>query len=260
GKSNYIMAKREFQYQPIHRGYILTEAAQIDKKLYDEIATSGIRNIVGDFIVEPKKSKAWELKKGQVCRITVKEGSQVGDLNVWNLHNFKERFYSGKTRQIHGSHLSKYDRLWSCFPYLNPLATITADSLEDYGIDPEGGSVHDVIGTMCDPFTHQLMTGKPSVFSCYQGLVDAIKPWGLKESDVHDVFNIFMCSGFTKDTHEYFIRASPARDGDYIEFVAEMDLLVALNVCPYGDVSITCGNVVPDSMCHPLHVAIGQPM
>ena len=34
-----------------------------------------------------------------------------------------------------------------------------------------------------------------------------------------------MCTGFTRDTHQYFMKASPARRGDFIEFFAEIDLL-----------------------------------
>ncbi|HEX4616839.1 MAG TPA: DUF1989 domain-containing protein [Stellaceae bacterium] len=46
------------------------------------------------------------------------EGPQVGDLNLWNAHDLIERFYSGKTRALHATHLSTDDRLWSSFPKL----------------------------------------------------------------------------------------------------------------------------------------------
>ena len=52
--------------------------------------------------------------------------------------------------------------------------------------------------------------------------------------DVHDVWNIFMCTGFTKDTQKYFSKPTPARKGDYIDFIADMDLIVALSACPMG--------------------------
>ena len=52
---------------------------------------------------------------------------------------------------------------------------------------------------------------------------------------VHDVLNVFMCTGFTRDTHQYFMKASPVRPGDFIEFFAEIDLLAALSACPGGD-------------------------
>ena len=71
---------------------------------------------------------------GSILRISCLDGPQAGDLNLWNAMNYKEHFYTGKTRQLHRSHLSLYDKLWSCFPYLNPMATIVGDSIM-YGID-----------------------------------------------------------------------------------------------------------------------------
>ena len=44
-----------------------------------------------------------------------------------------------------------------------------------------------------------------------------------------------MCTGFTRDTGQYFMKASPVRPGDYMEFFAEIDLLGALSACPGGD-------------------------
>ena len=48
-----------------------------------------------------------------------------------------------------------------------------------------------------------------------------------------------MCTGFTRDTHQYFMKASPVRPGDFIEFFAEIDLLGALSACPGGDCGAT---------------------
>jgi uncharacterized protein YcgI (DUF1989 family) len=48
-----------------------------------------------------------------------------------------------------------------------------------------------------------------------------VAPFGLLEEDVHDVLNAFMCTGFTRDTNQYFTKPSPVRVGDYIEFLGE---------------------------------------
>ena len=32
------------------------------------------------------------------------------------------------------------------------MCTIIDDTLKDYGIDQEGGRVHDLLGTRCDPY------------------------------------------------------------------------------------------------------------
>ena len=53
-------------------------------------------------------------------------------------------------------------------------------------------------------------------------------PWGLAESDVHDVLNVFQVTGLDKDGR-YFMSPCPAEKGDSIEFLAEQDLLMALS-------------------------------
>jgi uncharacterized protein len=66
-----------------------------------------------------------------------------------------------------------------------------------------------------------------------------------------------MCTGYTRDTHQYFMKASPVRPGDFIEFFAEIDLLVALSACPGGD----CGASHSDdsAKCYPLKVEVHRP-
>ena len=78
------------------------------------------------------------------------------------------------------------------------------------------------------------------------------------EKLVHDVLNVFMCTGFTGDTKQYFMKASPARVGDYLEFRAEIDLLGILSACPGGDCSSTHSS--NKAKCHPLKVEIFESM
>ena len=60
---------------------------------------------------------------------------------------------------------------------------------------------------------------------------------------------------FTKDTHQYFTKPSPVEVGDYIEFLAEIDLLVSASTCPQGDVSIACGDDA-EPVVYPLKVEV----
>ena len=127
-----------------------------DPTLYTRIAstanTPGTRIPTAKFLVPIRSGKAWSVPQGSICRITTPEGPQVGDLNIWNRHNPRERFWAARTRQLYRSHVSRLDRLWSCLPYLRPMVTIVADSLEGYGVDGVGGRVHDLLGTRCDPY------------------------------------------------------------------------------------------------------------
>ncbi|WP_170440289.1 urea carboxylase-associated family protein [Ruegeria arenilitoris] len=215
-----------------------------------------------EVLVPPRDARCFEVPAGHFFRITSVEGPQVGDLNLWNLHDLNERFYSGKTRALHGTHVTTGERLWSSFPFLRPMATIVADTLDWYGIDQYGGSVHDVIGTRCDPYTGNLLSGTQYHHCCHSNLTRALADHtGLEipvaERLVHDVLNVFMCTGFTRDTGQYFMKASPVRPGDYLEFFAEIDLLGDLSACPGGDCSSEHSS--DTAACHPLLVEVFAP-
>lgn len=113
------------------------------------------------------------------------------------------------------------NRLWSNLPYLRPLVTITGDSLSTYGIDEDGGRVHDLLGTRCDPYVNKMLTDDDYDYHCHSNLTRAILPYGLSESDVHDVLNVFQVTGLNSDG-KYFMKACPAKPGDYFEFFAEV--------------------------------------
>ena len=213
-------------------------------------------------LVPPRDAATFRVPAGGFFRITSVEGPQVGDLNLWNAHDLSERFYSGKTWALHGTHVTTGDRLWSSFPMLRPMATIVEDSLGWYGIDDFGGAVHDVIGTRCDPYTGNLLSGTQYHHCCHSNLTRALATeLGVSpaeaEPHVHDVLNVFMCTGFTRDTGQYFMKASPVRPGDYLEFFAEIDLLGALSACPGGDCSAEHSSDA--AACHPLLVEVFQP-
>ena len=221
-------------------------------------ARNSLKNI-GEIIIPPRDAKTFEVKKGQFFRIESIEGPQVGDLNIFQADNLEEKFYSGKTRALYGTHLSTGDRMLSGFPYLRSLATITWDTLDWYGYDKDGGSVHDVIGTRCDPYTSKLLSDENYHYCCHSNLTRALvneKGIRLGEAEklVHDVLNVFMCTGFTNDTKQYFMKSSPVRPGDYLEFFAETDLLGVLSTCPGGD----CGSEHSSdkAKCYPLKVSI----
>jgi uncharacterized protein YcgI (DUF1989 family) len=217
---------------------------------------------IGELVVPPREARTFRVHAGQFFRIVSIEGPQVGDLNLWNPHDLTERFFSGKTRALHATHVTAGHRLWSSLPYLRPMATITHDTLGWYGFDADGAGVHDVIGTRCDPYTNRLLRGTDYHHCCHSNLTRALaadQGFAPAEAErhVHDVLNVFMCTGFTRDTHQYFMKATPVRPGDFIEFFAEIDLLAALSACPGGD----CGSEHSSDTvaCHPLKVEIFAP-
>ncbi len=231
-----------------------------DLDLYQKMRDRAVKT--AEVIAAPRAAACFRAKAGEFFRITSVEGPQVGDLNLWNAQDLSERFYSGKTRALHGTHITRGERMWSSFPHLRPMATITKDTLEWYGMDAFGGSVHDVIGTRCDPYTGNLLAGAQYHHCCHSNLTRALADElgiSLQEAEphVHDVLNVFMCTGFTRDTGQYFMKASPVRPGDYLEFFAEIDILGALSACPGGDCSSE--HTSDNAPCYPLMIEVFSP-
>lgn len=235
------------------------DALSVDRDFYQRIAdATDARELVDEFTLPIRSGQAWEVPAGHVCRIIAPEGPQVGDFNVWNRHDPRERMWAARTRQLQRAHISTYDRIWSNLPFLRPLLTVTNDSLADYGIDGDGGRVHDLLGTRCDPYVNRILTGEDFDYHCHSNLTRAVLPYGLTEFDVHDVLNVFQCTGLN-DEDRYFMKACPAKQGDFFEFLAELDLLCALSTCPGGDLSVPLWG--PDAkdpleVCRPLAVEV----
>lgn len=213
-------------------------------------------------MVPPRDARCFMVPAGHFFRIVSVGGPQVGDLNLWNAREFGERFFSGKTRALHGTHVTTGCRLWSSLPHLRPMATIVADSLGWYGRDEFGCAVHDVIGTRCDPYTNRLLSGSNYHHCCHSNLTRAFAAaTGVAladaEAHVHDVLNVFMCTGFDARTGRYIMKASPVRPGDALEFFAEIDLLGGLSACPGGDCSAEHSSDAAE--CYPLMVEILKP-
>lgn len=234
-----------------------------DRAIYDRVAAAE-RELVEEFEIPIRSGRAWEIPAGHIARIESVEGPQVGDLNLWNRHNPRERFWAARTRQLQRSSMTTYDRFWSTLPALRPLATIIADSLADH---PDAMVIHDLLGTRCDPYVNRMLAGYDFDYHCHSNLTRAVQPFGLTEFDVHDVLNVFQFAGLNANG-EYFMDTCPARpaqgdrEADHLEFFAEIDLLAALSTCPGGDLSVHMWGPEAASTeeqlkhCHPLSVKV----
>ncbi len=229
----------------------------LDRSLYESIA-SAERSSREQFTIPVRSGAAWEVPAGSIVRISSVDGPQVGDLNLWNLHDPRERFWAARTRQLQRSSMTTYDRFWSTLPFLRPMATVVEDTLADH---PDAEVIHDLLGTRCDPYVNQMLSGEAFDYHCHSNLVRAVREYGLTEYDVHDVLNVFQLAGLNED-RQYFMDTCPAGPGDRFEFFAEIDLLCALSTCPGGDLSLhiwgpeAASETEQLAHCHPLHVEI----
>lgn len=178
------------------------------------------RTLVSDDILEPGTGKAFELIKGQVMRIEQVKGGQCVDFNAYNLHDYKEFMHCGRTRTVHGFNPSEGDFLWSQPPRENALMYILRDT---YGRN-------DVLFPRCSAYLYESAYGFHDHTNCNDIQAEAQREYGLTPDDVHDSFNLFMCTEVTQDGSATITRQA-SKAGDYVEFLALMDVLAIPNVC-----------------------------
>ena len=129
-------------------------------------------------------------------------------------------------------------RVWGTPPRSRPLATVIADriTLRDVG---HGYKDHKPYGAHCNPH-HWILFAGTVPNTCYDNLRAGCAMVGLGQRTTHDNLNLYMKTAMDPRTGQHLNVVSDAVAGDYIQFFAEVDLLVVVSLCPYGD-----GSVVP---------------
>jgi uncharacterized protein YcgI (DUF1989 family) len=170
--------------------------------------------------VAPAGHFAAELEKNQVLRIVNVEGQQVADLVCFNRKRLEERLSIVNTINLN-------KRVLPCVGYVlhsdeaSPLMTIIADTC----------GVHDMLAGACSRFTNERRYGVKDSPNCRDNLAAAVKPWGIPPRDVPFNMNVFMNCPIGPDG-SWSIQAPKSAAGDYIDFRAETDVLVAFSNCP----------------------------
>jgi uncharacterized protein YcgI (DUF1989 family) len=206
----------------------------LDRAFYDTIRARRPTFRLADELVIPKESgKGFIVRAGQAVQLVCVEGAQVADVDVFNLSDPKEHLWANQTLNREGAHLTTFSRLWSNMPHFRPLMTIIEDTVETVPTTP-GARHHIILGAHCNPFYWLIARGDMNHSNCYMNLVSAIAPYGLGPEYVHDNLNVFQKTRIDVQTSRYVSEASDAKPGDYVEFFAEMDVLVAVSACPGG--------------------------
>lgn len=170
--------------------------------------------------VPPSGGCAFYVRRGQRVRITDLEGQQVSDLVVFSKDDPTERLSQGNTRKLNNTWLlSTGHRLYST--KCRALLTIVADTV----------GRHDLQSSACSPYDYPIRFGVTGHPSCLAILSDALEVHHIPEHLIPDPFNVFMNTEVAENG-QIAVRAPLSKAGDYIEFHAEMDCLVAMTACP----------------------------
>jgi len=242
------------------RGISFHPQPPYNKEFYEDLyqARASFRK-VDEFVVSlEERGKGYIVKKGQTARIVCIEGPQVVDVCIWNAHDYSERFWNDYTLCREGIFLSTFSHIWSNMPRFRPLMTIIDDTVETKPTFP-GANHHYCLGSHCNPsFWYWALNEKdhPNVttYNCWSNLKRAVEPFGLTADNLHDNINLFQKTHFELDTGLRPVEPSDAKKGDFVEFYAEMDVLMAVSICPSG--SGTAHWSVPEQDVKPIGIEI----
>jgi len=170
--------------------------------------------------IEPQTGTAFEVRAGQTIRVTDPFGEQVSDLTAFALGDTREWLSSGRTIDYANTiALTEGHVLFS--NRSNPMLTIASDRV----------GRHDFLLAPCSPEMFQRLYGYEGEHpSCFMNLADSLAEFGIEPDQVPTAFNIFMNVNVLP-SGELRIDPPPSKAGDYIEFRAEMDLVVGLTAC-----------------------------
>ncbi len=175
-------------------------------------------------IINKQSGKAFEIKKGDILTVIDPEGGQVSDMVLFNHHDYGEKLSSGKTMDFEESILiTEGHYLWS--NRSNKMMKIVKDT----------NGRNDFLLAPCSKETFEIMYNQEGYHpSCLENFTNNLKPMNIKQDDIPTAFNIFMNVQFSENGM-ISVKPPTSKAGDFIQFKAEMDLLVCLTACSAED-------------------------
>jgi uncharacterized protein YcgI (DUF1989 family) len=197
-------------------------------------------------VVPGKQGLAVELEPGQHLRVVDLEGRQVVDMALFNRQNPREKLSTSYSRTryvpsrggeyIPRDRLSEGDMLMSTL--CRPMMTIIRETA------PEKG-VHDCHNRMCNRYLYEVQLGIGPLDGCHEIISKAVARYGLLPEDIPDTLDINMRYEHNCVNRRWVIGLPASRPGDYVEFRAEMPLLVGLSACPLESGQCNGGKSTP---------------
>jgi uncharacterized protein YcgI (DUF1989 family) len=171
--------------------------------------------------IPPRTGTSFPLKRGQRLTVIDPKGVQVSDLLAYNANDTREAISSGRTFDYASKiYLSTGDPLYS--NRSNIMLRIVEDSC----------GRHDFTLTPCSKDTFRIIyADKEPHRGCFGNLAEALKVWGIEEDAIPVAFNCFMNVVINGETGELKVEPPISKAGDHVDFIAEMDLIIAMTAC-----------------------------
>jgi uncharacterized protein YcgI (DUF1989 family) len=171
--------------------------------------------------IEPRSGVAFKLRQGQTLKVIDPTGEQVADLLAFSAADSSEVLSSGRSIDYASKiYLSTGDALYSNRSRI--MLRIIADTV----------GRHDFLLTPCSADTFRIIYGDDHPHHGCQGNFErALAPYGITGDRIPIAFNVFMNVSLDGKTGVIAVQPPRSKAGDYILFVADMDLIVGLTAC-----------------------------
>ena len=162
------------------------------------------------------------VRKGQTIRIEDSYGQQAIDTLFYRLDDFAERYSNQDTMRMQGAaYIGVGTKIISNEGRV--MLTVTADTCGRH--DTSAGACS------CESNTVRFGHGTKYLHACRDNFILEVSKHGMSKRDIVPNINFFMNVPI-KPTGEMTIVDGISKPGDYVELVAEMDVLCVISNCP----------------------------
>ncbi|WP_064709220.1 urea amidolyase associated protein UAAP2 [Rhizobium bangladeshense] len=191
----------------------------------DFIQTSparSLQNATQEHFIAAEAPWSGIVRKGQTIRIEDSYGQQAIDTLFYRADDFSERYSNQDTMRMQGAaYIGFGTKIMSNEG--NVMLTMTADSCGRH--DTSAGACS------CESNTVRFGHGTKYLHACRDNFVLEVSKHGMGKRDIVPNINFFMNVPI-KPNGEMTIVDGISAPGDYVELVAEMDVLCVISNCP----------------------------
>ncbi|WP_064713046.1 urea amidolyase associated protein UAAP2 [Rhizobium bangladeshense] len=191
----------------------------------DFIQTSparSLQNATQEHFIAAEAPWSGIVRKGQTIRIEDSYGQQAIDTLFYRADDFSERYSNQDTMRMQGAaYIGTGTKIMSNEG--NVMLTMTADSCGRH--DTSAGACS------CESNTVRFGHGTKYLHACRDNFVLEVSKHGMGKRDIVPNINFFMNVPI-KPNGEMTIVDGISAPGDYVELVAEMDVLCVISNCP----------------------------
>ncbi|TBE49721.1 urea carboxylase-associated family protein [Rhizobium ruizarguesonis] len=185
-------------------------------------ASRSLENAVQDHFVPAEAPWSGIVRKGQTIRIEDSYGQQAIDTLFYRADDFAERYSNQDTMRAQGgAYIGTGTKIISNEG--NVMLIMTADSCGRH--DTSAGACS------CESNTVRFGHGTKYLHACRDNFVLEVTKHGMSKRDIVPNINFFMNVPI-KPNGEMTIVDGISAPGDYVELVAEMDVLCVISNCP----------------------------